>query len=175
MREKRAPRKGSRWRYVPLVVVLVVIVLVIWFPADSMLQAHKQQQEYCQALLNLHPVRVTIENRYDKPIWVNIEYSISGLATETWMIPEHSTQVLYTNQKFNAGQNVTITFHAVDPTTQRFLSDAALVIPLPESLRYDENYHKTLQETRSEGTTPVTIDFTCVTDEVFWGPNMTFG
>jgi len=177
MKEKHAVRKRIRWRvYLSLIAVLIVIGLAFYFPLDSAWEAQRQQQEYCQALLNLHPVRVMIENRHDKPIWVNIEYSIQGLKTENWMIPQQSTQVVYTNQKFNVGQNVTIRFRAVDPNTRRFLADPAVVIPLPESLRYDENYHKTLQETRSQGkTTTVAIDFTCVTDEVFSGPTMSFG
>jgi archaellin len=140
------------------------MLVVIFFGAIAY---HDQQR--CENFRSFHPVRFIVQNHYDRPIWVNIEFS-SIPETDSWMINENSNTIVYTKHTFGPDSNVTVTLHPIDPDTgQRLDNNEDVTVQITPNLHlvYDDNYHKDLEKRDS------TVDIQCVTDQVYEGPTIT--
>ncbi len=172
MKKKRLSHEQRR--YLALAVLLIVIVTLIGFAWTTPEQV---RQKACANLLSWHPIRVSVTNHYEKPVWMNIDYQGLPYPTQTFAIPPGISDVIYTRQGFQQGMNATITFTAYDPDNRTALPDKQVVYQLlPDTqLVHDLNYQKKIVEQQTTTTTTTTLNLECTTEYVFDGPTVVFG
>lgn len=172
-RFSKKERSLRRFNLIAGIVALWVIIIASVFLVMSSSEANTGE---CRAELALHPLRFRVVNRYDSQIRVMWKYSRSGLWNEQMYVDAGSSMWFYSTAKFKTTDltNVTVTVWATesqipyttlpDSIIQFSMSDLALVS--------DDGYHTWLRQ-MSQGQT--TLQFDCITTEVYGVPTITFG